>query len=222
MAVIDDLVDRLQERLEEPVGAGIFWSRDELRETIVEAMCEATLIAGEPEVRTTEIVIPADTNIVPMPPLALAITRIEAAGEVRKVFLYDLDRMIPKWQTEENAAAIKLWFPLGLNMFGVYPRLGQPQTVTVNHIAFPVTDEVPWTGQEAVPFQTEYHDGLVDLGSHTSRLKEGGLEFQQSLNAYDRFIYTMKSLSRFASRKSIERFALTSGANAKVSNVESR
>lgn len=218
---LSGLGDAVQYRLEEPVGPGIFWSlTGELYPFLVEAMNEAALITGEPEIRQTALfTLAANTTLFTVPPSFIALLRIQTPNWLQKTSLWDLDRMSPGWESDVGTAPDS-WFPYGLTQFGIHPQLTTSVQVYLTGIALPVPSGRPYTGLENVPYQSEYFDGLEDYAAHVAALKEGGEEFKQSAKLYDRFLADMAELSNFSFRKGALRFTRTVGAPSTVTPVE--
>ena len=224
MTTINDLQVQVQDRLEEDRGLpGTFWSvRDEIRPYLVEAMMEATLISGEPEIRrATLFTIAADTTIHSIPSEAVALLRVQGHVAIPKTTLWELDEMIDGWRLD-TADVLQYWFPIGLTRFGVYPKLNAISNVTLHYIGLPVTAARPYDGSESVPFQDEFVDAFTDYAAHAARLKEGGNDFMASIPVLDRFNQKMIELSRFAYRKHALRFTRTIGAASVVTEVEEK
>lgn len=226
-----DIAVRVQQRLEEVVGPpGVFWDyQNEILPIIAEAMNEAALISGVIQAaQNVTFLLPADTTYVTMPPNAIALLRVQGPTVVQKTDLYSLDQMLPGWQNAGGSAAdpkvqqIQFWFPLGVNQFGIYPKLSQPQQVKINYLTYPVTVSPPYTGTEPVLFQQEFIDGLQEYVAHVLRLKEAGYEFQASQTNYQQFLDTMRSLTIFQARHDSLIFTQAMGVKVRANPVEVR
>jgi hypothetical protein len=220
---ISDLTNEVLQSLEEDPAAPIFWNLvDEVRPAVVEAARWATIITGESELRVTPAApLAADTMLFSVPSSLIALIRMEATAVVPKSSPWKLDRMIPGWQNEMGDE-LKAWFPVGLTKFGIYPRLNNPVQVVLTGIALPVTTARPYTGLETLPFQIEYEHAMQRMAVHLLRIKEGGLEFYQSLEDLDSFLEAMVDLGRFSYRKDKLRFTSAFGPKAEVKPVETR
>ena len=232
LSVLNDLVPLVLDRLEESRTNPIFWNvKKEIMVFLVEAMNEATLLTGEPEIRfvdslttSSQLALPANTNVVSFSgdiPI-FGMMRLESAGQVKKTTVWDMDRMLPGWENDVGGDVPDFWFPIGLTQFGIHPQLAAPVNVIVSGIAEPVSTPRPYTGTEPVDFAQEYREAFVDYAAFTASLKEGTAEFQQSIRVYDRFISRMTELGKFASRKGSLRFSRTMGVPASTSPVEIR
>lgn len=223
--VISTIEQAVQFRLEEtPDDIGIFWQvAPELRPLIVEAMNIATLITGEPQFRASSVfTIPASTSFTPiaLPAGALALLRMDSAGTtVDKAYVQDLDNFSPGWEVAIGPAP-QYWVPFGLGQFGVSPNLTAPAQVVLSYVQFPVLTPRPYTGNEPLPFQQEYWDGLSDFASAMARFKEGGLEFQEAIAVLNRALAQFESLSEYGYRKGSLRFSRGLGGSANI--VETR
>jgi len=232
MSALSDLAPLVQDRLEEPRGAGIFWSgANEILPDLVEALNEATLITGEPEIRSTAVTsLALNTNFQTMPAGAVALLRVEGPGglAISKVMPWDLDNDNPTWENDtdvsigDQAGSPRYWFPLGMAAWGIYPKLTSGAQVILTYVGLPITASPPWTGSEVVPFQEEYLQGFADMAASVCRVKEGGAELQQGLAVYQRFLSRMEEASRFALRKGSLRFSRVFGPMAAITEVTER
>jgi hypothetical protein len=226
-----DLALQTQDRLEEFRDLqGTFWSvPNEIYPAIVEGMNEAALITGEPELRTSNVVLQPGGNVPGFPPFvyslsalfppALILIRVDAVGggTVKKLFAVDLDRDNPTWESD-TGMFIKRWFPLGMTFFGVYPMLTVPQQVQVTVLGFPIPTGQPYSGAEVSPFRQEYNDAFHEYAHHVCRLKESGPDFQESLPAYQAWVDKMVQLTKFAARRGLTRFYRL-GRQVKINEV---
>jgi hypothetical protein len=130
--------------------------------------------------------------------------------------------MLPGWENDVGGSVPDFWFPIGLTQFGIHPQLTAPVSVIVSGIVEPVSTPRPYTGNESVNFQNEFREAFVDYAAFTATLKEGTIEFRESIRVYDRFISRMQELGKFASRKGSLRFSRTLGAVASTNPVEIR
>jgi hypothetical protein len=217
VSTIAQLALQVQDRLEEPRdGVGTFWNvANEVNPSLVEGMNEAALITGDPEVRPNAfLTLQVGGNVPGMPPFCYAmpadaflLVRIDAVGQgsIKKVLVGDLDRLQPGWEGQSDRQ-IKRWFPIGMTMFGVWPQLTGPQQVRITYVGFPTTDAYPYSGTDVSPFREEYNDGFVEYAAHICRLKESGVDFQESIAQYQSYLDKMVSLTKFAARRGISRF----------------
>lgn len=226
---IANLAVQVYQRLEENPAAPVYWTQYEVYTALVEAMNEAALLTGVVQtVQSTTIDLPTDTNFVPMPTGAIALLRVVAAQAVQKTELFVLDQLIPSWETQGGAGAnpavqkIQYWFPLGLDQFGIYPKLTADQQVKVTYLSYPVAETRPYTGAETVPFQVEFQDALQQYAAHILRMKEATAEFDESQAIYQQFLDTMRSLSVFQARHDSLVFSRSIGAPVRVVPVEVR
>jgi hypothetical protein len=231
MSILNDLVPLVLDRIEESRVSPKFWNVEkEILVFLVEALNEAALITGEPQVRFIQSLVTGAPITLAANQTVFDITgdvpifgmmRLESLGQVMKTSLWDLDRMIPGWENDVGAE-IQHWFPIGLTQFGIHPQLEAPVNVFVSGVAQPVPSPRPYTGEEQMDFQEEYRDAFVDYAAHIAALKEGGKEFTDSIFVYNRFLKRAQELSKFATRKGSLRFTKTMGMVSKISSVEQR
>lgn len=217
------LAAAVQNRLEEPAGPGIFWSyENEILPAVVEAMNEASLLTGVVQtVQSAPITLPTGTNFVTLPQNAIALLRVLSPAYTRKTSIFTLDNLNRYWQNDQGPA-IDCWFPLGVTRWGFHPQLTAEQQVMVTYIAYPVTVPPPYSGNEPVPFQTEFEESLEQYAAHILRMKEAGQEFEQSQTIYAEFLQTMGYLDAFETRHDSLTFTKGVGAAVRVNPVEVR
>lgn len=222
MSTLASLAALVLNRIEE-TNPPVFWNlQGEIYPFLVEAMNEAMMITGEPQIRqSVPFTLQPFQTIFNVPASMVALLRIQAPNWVDKTTLWDLDRNTPGWESDVGDA-IDYWFPIGLTQFGIHPQLTQQANVFLTGVQVPVPTPRPYAGTEPVPFQSEYFDDFEDYAAHICGLKEGGEEFMQSSKLYDRFLEGMTELSNFAWRKGSLRFTRTVGAPAAITPVEKK
>lgn len=222
MSTLATLAQAVFNRIEES-NPPVFWDlQGEIYPFLIEAMNEATMITGEPQMRQgNPFTLTANTTIFQIPSTMVALLRIQAPNWVEKTSLWDLDRITPGWESDVGDT-IDSWFPIGMTQFGIHPQLTQDTQVFLTGVRIPITSPQPYTGAEVIPFQLEYTDDFEDYAAHICGLKEGGEEFKQSSKLYDRFLAGMVEMSNFAYRKGSLRFTRGVGAPAAVTPVEKK
>lgn len=219
---ISSLARSVQSRLEEePQGPpGIFWNyQNEVLPAVVEAMNEASLLTGVVQtVQTAPITVPVNTTWLSLPKNAIALIRVTGPVYLRKTSVFALDKLNRTWQND-TGTALKAWFPVGVTNWGVYPQLTAEQQVMVTYLAYPVTVAPPYTGNETVPFQAEFHESLEQYAAHVLRLKEAGQDFEGSMGIYQAFLATMQTLDMFETRHDSLVFTKGVGAAVQVNPV---
>lgn len=232
MSLISDLEVLVLDRLEESRTSPKFWDvQREIRVFLVEAINEATLITGEPEMKFTngvdalaaQLLLPPNQTFIDLTgniPL-FGMMRLESNGQVKGTTIWDMDRMLPGWENDIGDTP-DFWFPVGLLRFGIHPKLNAAVRVVVSGVAQTIQTPRPYTGAENVDYQEEYRDAIVDYAAHLAGLKEGTKEFMDSVRVYDRFVAKMQELSKFATRKGLLRFSRSMGFPANVTPVEAK
>jgi hypothetical protein len=219
--VLSDLLSDTLGRIEE-ANPPTFWSlTGEVYPQMVYALYEATLISGAVQQNSILITLTANQtyfniqgastgygtggygvggyggNLVPQG--LIAPLRIRSPFPVKKTSLKALDDMIPGWQ-KETGTKLRAWFPLGVSMFGIYPKLSLDTQVTMDFITSPINQSRPYTGAETVPFQEEYADMIAKYAAAMLRSKEGGAEAEEAATVYESYLGTLKQLSLFQQR----------------------
>lgn len=223
MATLNNLGGYVQDRLEEPRGAGIFWSlQNEIYPLLVEACNEATLITGLPQIRSNPLfILPANTRIFSLPAGAIVLARMDGQKVIQKTSVWAMDQDDYSWKQDTGPVPLR-WFPFGIGQFGIYPLLTANANVTLTTINLPVTVARPYAGTETVPFSKEYLEAMVDSAASVARLKEGGKDLMDGLKFYEMFLSKMVELSKFGDRISKLRFSRSTGIPAQVTDVETR
>lgn len=224
MATIGNLEVLVQDRIEEiRDGVGIFWSvKNELRPLIVEAMMEATLISGLPQIHaSTPFTLNANTRLFTLTSPAFVLARMDGAGVIQKTSFWAMDQDKHTWEKDTGPLPLR-WFPFGIGQFGIYPLLTANVKVYLTTINFPVSVSRPYTGAETVPFSVEFQEALVSSAAAIARLKESGKEFIEGLKFYEMFLSRMSELSKFGDRISKLRFTRSVGVPAQQSDTEIR
>lgn len=224
MTVISDLEVLVQDRLEEVRdGVGIFWNlRNEIRPLIVEAMNEATLISGLPQIRSGSLfTLTANTRLFTLSSPAFVLARMDGAGTIGKTSFWNLDQDHHDWE-QETGPLPKGWFPFGVGQFGIWPLLTVDVQVALTTINFPVSDARPYTGAENVPFSIGFQESLANSAAAIARLKEGGKEMIDGLKFYELFLNKMVELSKYGDRIGKLRFTRSVGVPAQGSDTEIR
>lgn len=224
MSTVDDITAGVLTRLEE-TNPPVFWSLDELRLMVVEGMCEATVLTGIPQFRqvSTPVTLTANTTFFSNPANAFALLRMEIAGQpVRKCSIWDMDMDHQNWQNDVKQATPNEWMPTGLSGFAIHPQLTAPVQAIMTVVQNPVTTAPPYTGNEVLPYQSEFNIGFEMYAAHVARLKEGGAEFDSGMFLYEGFLSVMAELSLFGLRVDSLRFSKTVGTQSRVDPVEKK
>ena len=227
---VSTLADHVQDRLEEPRGAGRFWRRDyEIYSAIAEAMNDLMVLVGRP----TETVA-VQFNLTPnnvwqtVPKGVFLIADVWGAkGLLRKLTLFDLDYSQSSWSNDwesdiSDAGPVR-WAPIGMTRFLVHPAPSAPQTVLIDAIQYPVSDTFyPPNGNEIIPFHNEFHVALEQYAAHYCRLKEGTSEFQESMLLYQEYLNLAQRLTMIEDRRDPVLFSAGFGATGSLKSHTKR
>lgn len=198
--VLSDLLTDVLGRIEE-ANPPVFWDLlGEVYPQIVDGMFEAALLTGVVQASAQAFTITADTTYFILPKGMFACLRMKAPYSIRKVSLKGLDDMTPGWQNEPAATQIRVWFPLGVTGFGVYPQLTADAVVTLDFLTSPVNQPRPYLGNVVIPFQEEFADAFSEYGAAMLRAKEGGAEAEEAAVVYSEYMANMRVLSAFQGR----------------------
>lgn len=236
-SLLPDLLGRVEEG-----NPPVFWNlQGEVYVQMVYAMCEAILLTGVVQANDVAVTIAANETYFNIqgvqngygsggygggpyggglvPQGLLAPIRMRAPFPVRKTTLKALDDNYPGWQQEAPSDTIKAWFPVGVNLLGIYPQLKDPMNVTMDFISSPVNEYRPYTGNETVPFQPEFNDLITKFAAVMLRSKEGGVDAEEADTTLKEFTDTLKNLSLF--QKRIDSLVFTRAYGTKM-NVSPR
>jgi len=233
MPTIDDIATAALRRLEEDTVSPVFWNYPEMRSLVLEALCEAILITGSPQVRITSApyTLIANQTFQPAPQVVfanhsvLAIVRIEGTGNLalHKCSLFDLDMDNKDWRNDAPTAVPRDWFPFGLGgVFGIHPQVVAPVQVVLTAIEYPIITSPPFGGGEPINFQSEFNLGFEAYVAHAARIKEGGAEADAGMPLYELFLSVATELSKFQLRKDSLRFSRTMGPLGELNEVETK
>lgn len=190
--MIDEVLIQLQEDPESPV----FWTRDEIMDLLWEGDVELQLISGYQQ---SQEEVTLNGNSLQGNPDQIAILSVFCDDKaLTKYSLDELDSRYPTWENDPPANVPRIWVAVGANQFITYPRTTSASlTITLNMIEIPET----FTEDTVLTFDEEYSQALVFYGFHAARLKEGGAEFNQSMQAYQDFLRIAGTVTRRAEWK---------------------
>lgn len=205
MILSDQLTDVLG-RIEEATPP-VFWSlTGEVYPQMVYAMFEAAMISGVVQLTSQVVTLAKNTTYFNLqdgsivPKGIIAPLRMKSGYSIRKTTLKGLDDMIPNWQGATPASQIIAWFPLGVSRFGIYPQLTADAQVTMDFLVSPINTYRPYSGNETVPFQSEFADLLPKYAAAMLRVKEAGLEAEEAETVFREYLDDVKALSLFQQR----------------------
>ena len=214
-------------RLEE-ADPPIFWDlSSELYSGLVEAMCDLLLLVGRPNITATiPFTCAANTVWQAIPKGVFLISGIQGqAGRLRKVSLFEMDYTQASWGSdwENDLAGFPVrWFPVGLTRFGIYPAVSTPITLTLTGIAYPVTTPWPYDGSQLVPYHDEFFQALEMYASHYCRIKETGLEFEESLVLFQQYMKLAERMTEIEDKRDPLLFSKVWGGPAGLNSITKR
>lgn len=185
MATGGSIVDTVLSELEESITTPVFWTRAELLQHLNDGLLELNLLTAKFQSESA-VFAPTTATLQTTPAGAICLLHISRNSLfLRKRTLEEMDKENRKWMREISSGnVIRQWGPVGLNLFFVYPRLlASGSNLTI------VTLDIPPTIGEGttIALDNEYVSALEQYVFHMARFKEGGAEFQQSMEAYDSF-----------------------------------
>jgi len=208
MATVADLAPYVENRLEEPIGAPVFWGQStEIYSAVVEAVCDLLLLIGRPTQTVNQLVTLLPNKVYQLMPAGmLCITDIVSQnGAVYKMTQYDMDYSQSSWGSDwENDLSdqdFDQWWPVGFGMFGIHPAVSQPLTVGITGIALPTTEAWPFSGNSAIPFEDSMFAALEMYAAGYCRLKEQGNEFYEGVKLYQAYLEVAKRYTQIQDRR---------------------
>lgn len=175
------VVTAVLQRLEEQTSSPVFVARSEILQLINDAFLEFQLIACQQTSERTYTLIGSKLQAVPIG--AIAVLHVAyASKKIEKTSIENLDRGNPRW--DALTGILQQWAPMGLDSWIADRHPSAAANVTLTTLNQPTV----WTEDDTIDLEQEYIDGLVEYGFHMARFKEGGPEFQQSMDNYDRFL----------------------------------
>jgi hypothetical protein len=226
---ISTLGVQVQNRLEESTGApGIFWNLStELYSGIIEGINDLLILVGRPSFSVNQpFTLTAGTVWQTLPKSQLLITDIQGAtSPLWRVSLFDMDYVQASWNgawESDTAAAPLRWGPVGFGSFFVHPAPTTAVVVNITSIPYPTTDNWPYLGSETVVFRDEYFQYLEMYAAHVARIKEGGLEWKESMELYQQYLEGAKRLTQIESKKDPVLFNFSLGGIAGLRPIQKR
>jgi len=225
---ISTLADSVQNRIEEPVGAGIFWSRPyELYSALIEACNDLMLLVGRPT-QTVNVPFTLAPNTVwqTMTKGLFLITDIQGAGPpLDKINLWDLDYAQASWGSDweqDVADTAKRWAPIGFNLFVIHPAVSVAQTVNITAIQYPTTSAWPYDGTQTICFEDNYFQAIEEYAAHYCRIKEMGGEHQEGLQLLKAYMAVAKRMTQIQDRRDPLIFSENFGAGQRTNPTTQR
>lgn len=218
MATISTLSVQVQNRLEETVGAGLWWSRQyELYSALMEAQNDLLLLVGRPtQIVNVPFSLTPNSVWQTVPKGYFIITDILGAGSpLYRINLWDLDYLQTSWGsdwTQDVDDAATKWAPIGFNMFVVHPAPKVGQTVLVSGIAYPTTDSWPYSGNEPVIAQDEFFVALEQYAAAYCRIKELGAEFEEGIKLMENYMSLARRWTQLSDLRDPLLFTMNYGA----------
>lgn len=173
----------LRDRLTEKVGNNsIFWTAEEKRDAINEALCVWQLMTGEFS-KTFALGVGSGTVFYAVPKQIASVNRVLFNGiPISPISLWELDMGKPGWQGVTGTP--QFWTPVGIDQFTVYP---QP---TSGNFRLEGYSESPRLNADGDFLQVgdEELTRLLDYAHHYLTFKEGIPEMQATMGGFKRFL----------------------------------
>jgi hypothetical protein len=225
---ISTLGIQVANRLEENTTSPVFWSlSNEFYTGLIEACNDFLILVGRPD-----FLVNQPFTLVPnqvwqtVPKGQLLITDIQGPySPLWKVSLFSMDyeqsNNGPSWESDTSSTPLR-WGPVGFSSFFIHPAVNIPTEVTITSIAYPTSDNWPYSGSETVPFHDEIFQWLEEYASHYARLKEGGAEFKESMALYQAYLQGAQRMTQIEDRKDPLIFSRVFGGTVGLNPVQKR
>lgn len=195
MGTAREILDQAIRRLNElSITSPTRWSRSELLVFLNDGMSELNLIAADHQ-DTHAVTIDNTSATWDLPEAIIGAFSVRASGKyLLKQLVEDLDKEYNWEDPMVQRTEPKNWAALGLEKIIVTPRVSAPTVLYVEaltqHVPVPdsAVDMIAW-------IRPEYERAIEDFIVSRAMFKEGGVEAQQALIYYARFLDTVQQLS---------------------------
>ena len=193
---VPELIDQILRRLDElEVDHPVHWTREEILTFINDGLSELNIIAWLVQSTIPDTISPAGNVYVHDPedhilgPIAIRINNKYLLREGSE----DLDREVGWEAADQTRMEIKVWSPVGLNRYVIWPRPLAEQTAYIEALVehTPVEDD----DASILPVPDVYRSILEDFCIERAEFKEGGAELQQASAQYMGFIDGAQQIS---------------------------
>lgn len=176
-----EIITLVLERLDEDPADPQFWSRSELLVLLNEAYAEFNIIAIK--LASTATITRPSASIIAIPPTAIAVMGVQVSSQaLSRTTLESMDMENRGWA--KNTGIPGQWGSVGINrmFFSKYPTAsGATAVITTLDVPEEIEEDT------VIDLEKEYLLALEQYVFHAARFKEGGAEFQQSMEAYQQF-----------------------------------
>ena len=114
--------------------------------------------------------------------------------------LQDLDAYTPNWQNESGVPTTLAW--ASYNLFTVHPRPDSDPHSVLFDLVLPAP--IPTADGDFIQVGRDELDSLIDYAHHIAAFKQGGLEFENTMPQYEKFL---QSAAAFSGRQEIATIA---------------
>jgi hypothetical protein len=183
----------LQQRLQDRYDNTPFWTNEEARTSLNEALRVWNALTGYWRTRKTNLVTLTNDPWHPLTGSLTYRTRIELNGVALKpTSIFSMDNHRPNWEGETTATGgavpntVKFWMPAGLQLIALWPAdaVGN-QTLTVDGV---VSTPVLINGGDFVDIGEEEINTLTGYALHVLTFKIGGAVFKATMPLYQAFL----------------------------------
>jgi hypothetical protein len=181
VATASEIITLVLDRLDEDPSNPQFWSRSELLVLLNEAYAEFNIIAIK--LASTASITRPSANIIAIPPTAIVVMGAQVSSKsLSRTTMESMDMENRGWMKATGVPA--QWGSAGINrmFFDKYPTAsGATATITTLNVPQEIEEDT------VIDLESEYLLALEQYVFHAARFKEGGAEFQQSMEAYQQF-----------------------------------
>jgi len=188
--VINQVIRRLNEL---SITVSVHWTRAEIVTWLNDAITELNLISGELQDIDSVTLTPTNQNLAALASDSIAPLAVSVDGKyLQRSNIGDLDNDVEFEEDDQVASVPRVWCAFGTTQILHWPRVtaNKAAAVTVLQQHTPVTD-----GAVEMPLRDEYVQCVEDFCVSRAMFKEGGAEFQQGIETYNRFLDGAQQLS---------------------------
>jgi len=197
------IVNAVLQKLSQDTTTPRYWTSAEILDLVWEGLLETTLITGHLQ---TNVTVTLTGNSIQYAPNHVAVLHLKAGNSsYYKYSVDELDAAKPTWDSAATGTP-NVWAPVGVNKLLVFPRPpNSTTTITATVLQLPATLALT----DTIPLEDEFVGCLTQYAFSVARLKEGGIEFKESLNEYDRYLKRVALLTERVEWKSAPEWTRT-------------
>lgn len=163
----------------------VFWTPEEARLALNEALRDWNLLTGRWRTRVT-LAAPAATPDLTLPGVLTYAMRVTTATGLPLIpsSVFELDFGHPAWR-QETAAVPTLWAPLSLTQIAIWPACASASSLLVDGVMQTPVLTLP---TDPVDLGDEIQDVVCDMALHVAAFKEAGDRWRATRPYFEKFL----------------------------------